>query len=271
MPARVAIGEFSVMTGLSKKALRHYHEVGLLEPAQTDPYSGYRYYDTSQVQQAHLIRRFRGLGLSVPDVKAVLATSDVDARSAILAGHLERMETQLLETRDAVAALRELLAPSAKPLEVELRRTPATPVAAITETVPLQGISEWFSEAVNEIWAVIGSVQGPSGGYYATELFTDELGEATVFIPTTGAIQPTGRVRDLVLPAAEWAVAVHHGTHTGIDRTYGALGSFVAERMLGVDGPVRENYLTDGPDGLARTEICWPVFQTSTRRPPESE
>jgi DNA-binding transcriptional MerR regulator len=32
------------MTFLSIKALRHYHDVGVLEPARIDPDTGYRYY-----------------------------------------------------------------------------------------------------------------------------------------------------------------------------------------------------------------------------------
>jgi effector-binding domain-containing protein len=68
----------------------------------------------------------------------------------------------------------------------------------------------------------------------------------------------------LTLPPGEWAVTVHTGRHSGIDRTYGALGGYVSERLLGIDGRVRENYLPDAPDGRQRTEICWPVFQTST-------
>ncbi len=43
------IGEFSRMTHLSVKALRHYHDVGILAPAAIDPYSGYRSYDARQV------------------------------------------------------------------------------------------------------------------------------------------------------------------------------------------------------------------------------
>jgi DNA-binding transcriptional MerR regulator len=263
--ARLSIGEFSVMTRLTRKALRHYQELQLLEPAQTDPVNGYRYYDAAQTQTAQIIRRLRGLGMPVPDVRAVLLAPDVAVRSEIIAAHLVRMEVQLAETQEAVAALRALLVPSPEPIEVELRTTPPTTVAAITETVALQGITGWFSSAVDEIWATLagtGAV-GPPGGLYAPELFADELGEATVFIPCE-APTPAGRVRRATLPAGEWAVTVHIGPHSGIDRTYGALGGHVSERLLGVEGPVRENYLPDGPDGLQRTEICWPVFQTST-------
>jgi DNA-binding transcriptional MerR regulator len=264
--ARLSIGEFAMMTRLSRKALRHYHELGLLEPAQTDPATGYRFYDTSQMQTAQIIRRLRGLDMPVPDVRSVLLAPDVGARSQIIAAHLVRMEAQLADTQQAVAGLRELLTPSPEPIAVELRRTPATRVAAISESVALQGIGPWFSQAVDEIWAVLYgagvAATGPSGGLYAAELFTDESGEATVFVPCAEPVT-AGRVHPLTLPAGEWAVTVHIGSHSSLDRTHAALGSYVTERLVAVDGRVQENYLPDGPDGLARTEICWPVFQTS--------
>lgn len=72
-----------------------------------------------------------------------------------------------------------------------------------------------------------------------------------------------GRVRLTEIAGTEAAVAVHDGPADDVDRTYGALGTAVAERAIGVDGPIREYY----PDGLDaekpyRTEICWPVFLT---------
>ncbi len=53
MDTVVGIGEFSKMSYLSVKALRHYHDVGLLEPAAVDPATGYRRYTTAQVPVAH--------------------------------------------------------------------------------------------------------------------------------------------------------------------------------------------------------------------------
>ncbi|HEY2408454.1 MAG TPA: hypothetical protein VGI10_20750 [Polyangiaceae bacterium] len=50
-----------------------------------------------------------------------------------------------------------------------------------------------------------------------------------------------------------------------MDRTYAALGTYVAEHEVGVDGPVREYYLVDGfntsDSMLWRTEIAWPIFR----------
>jgi MerR family regulatory protein len=41
MSVLVSIGDFSRMTHLSIKALRFYHDQGLLEPARIDPDSGW--------------------------------------------------------------------------------------------------------------------------------------------------------------------------------------------------------------------------------------
>ena len=103
------------MTSLSRKALRHYHDIGILEPAHIDAHTGYRFYDTSQVDHAHIIRRFRSLGMSIPDIKALLRTDDAAARTEIITTHLQQMEVQLQQTRDTVGALRELLAPVGAP------------------------------------------------------------------------------------------------------------------------------------------------------------
>lgn len=49
MATLLTIGDFSRMTHLSVKALRHYHDVGVLEPAAIDQFTGYRSYDVAQV------------------------------------------------------------------------------------------------------------------------------------------------------------------------------------------------------------------------------
>ena len=67
------MGEFSRMTHLSVKTLRHYHQVGLLEPAEVNPDTGYRYYTPEQIPQAQVIRRLRDLEMPVAEVKVVLA------------------------------------------------------------------------------------------------------------------------------------------------------------------------------------------------------
>ena len=72
------IGDFSRATHLSVKMLRHYHEIGLLEPVAVDADTGYRRYATDQIVTAQIIRRFRDLDMPLDEIHAVLSSDDVD-------------------------------------------------------------------------------------------------------------------------------------------------------------------------------------------------
>jgi len=124
----LSIGEFSRLTHLSVRTLRRYHDAGLLEPARVDPASGYRYYTGEQIPAAQVIHRLRELDVPLADVQRILRSPDPGARAALVAGHLQRLESELERTRAAVASLRRLLRPEPAPVDVELRRVPATTV-----------------------------------------------------------------------------------------------------------------------------------------------
>jgi DNA-binding transcriptional MerR regulator len=271
----LTIGEFSRMTRLSVKTLRHYHRVGLLEPVEVNPGTGYRYYDTDQVPTAQVIRRFRDLGMPVNEVKAVLGAPDVSSRNALIAAHLDRLENQLDQTQAAVASLRNLIEEPDVPIVVEHRSVAPTSVVAISETIALGELGSWWSAAFGEIEDVLqlwgAEAIGPRGGLYATDLFLYEMGDAVVFVPIAESPPTTGRVQSRVIPPSELAIATHNGPHEDIDRTYGALGAYATRHALSIEGPVREFYLVaefDTPDSnLWQTEIGWPIFQTAPEVP----
>ncbi|WP_301149215.1 MerR family transcriptional regulator [Mycobacterium simiae] len=271
--ARVSIGDFAVMTSLSRKALRHYHDIGILEPAHIDTHTGYRFYDTSQVDHAHIIRRFRSLGLSIPDIKALLSTDDAATRTEIITTHLAQMEEQLQQTRDTVGALRELLSPVRTPPDVELRREPALAVWSISATIETAEIEDWFAAALGTLRNAVAAAPGaPStfvpGGLYERAMFLESRGKATLFVPAPPSpADPPEGVRAEVLPAAEFAVLTHPGGHDeGIDRSYAALGVYANEHLITAQGPIREHYVgatTWAPTLFTATEICWPIFSTT--------
>jgi DNA-binding transcriptional MerR regulator len=268
MKVRLGIGDFSRMTHLSVIALRHYHEVGLLTPAEIDEQSGYRFYEPGQVQIAQVIRRFRDLGMPLDQIREVLQAPDVLARDQVIAAHLQRMEAQLALTQSVVASLRSLLERPPQPVAVEHRSVGAAQVLAICEQVPASGLDTWWEAAFRELDAALAAAAalpaGPRAALYPAEFFELGAGEVVAYIPVAGHVPATGRAGVLQVPAAELAVAVHRGTLADVDQTYGALGIYVAERELGVDGPIREHYLvtqfdTDDESDLV-TEVCWPVF-----------
>jgi DNA-binding transcriptional MerR regulator len=263
--ARVTIGEFSTMTKLSRKALRLYHDLGLLEPAEVDAATGYRYYDVTQVEPARLIRRFRDLDMPVPDLLSYVAATGDEARHAILSAHLDRMENQLLQTQEAVAALRALIAPADPPTAIDIRWEEATMAAAISETVRLDDIAAWWNAATRELDDALRAAgivpNGPLGGLYEHALFADEEGKATVWFPVDVELPATGRVAMTRVAGGNFAVAVHDGPDARIDDTYAALGTYVAERGIGRAGPLRERYLAGvlGDPRPLVTEVAWAI------------
>jgi DNA-binding transcriptional MerR regulator/effector-binding domain-containing protein len=268
MGARISIGDFAKMTHLSVKALRHYHDVGLLDPAEIDESSGYRYYEAGQVVTAQVIRRFRDLGMPLDDIRALLTAPDVGGRSEVIIAHLERMESQLSQTQAAVASLRSLLERPRKPTTVEHRSVAPALSVAIAERVTESSLVDWWSGAFSELYATLAAAgvppKGQPGALYPPELFEAEAGEVVAFVPTSSPVACSGRVTLQEIPAAELAVAVHRGPFAELDQTYAELGKYVTARAIGVDGPIREYYVVsyfDTPDESRHiTEVCWPVF-----------
>jgi DNA-binding transcriptional MerR regulator len=271
--AGLTVGDFSRITHLSVKTLRHYHEVGLLQPATVNPDTGYRYYSSEQVPTAQVIRRLRDLGMPVGDVKAVLDAPDAPARNVLIAAHLDRLEAELAQTRSAVESLRNLLRPPADAPAIEHRSVPATPAAGIAAAVDRADALPWWQGALGELHATVRAqglrVTGASGGVYASELFQHDHGEATVFIPVEGGVRAIGRVTPVVIPGAELAIISHRGSLGDADLSYATLGSYATRHEISIDGPLREYYLRgaqDTPDEAEwRTEIGWPIFRADGR------
>jgi DNA-binding transcriptional MerR regulator/effector-binding domain-containing protein len=252
----LTIGEFSKMTYLSVKALRHYHDVGLLVPLEVDPGSGYRRYGASQVATAQAIRRFRDLGMPIDDVREVLGASDGASRNRAILAHLERMQAQLEQTQATVASLQSLLAgESPTHGAVEIRRLPATAVLRRHELVAFDDCEAWLTPALAELGDLAAAaglaVVGADGALYADEFFEAGRGDVTAFVPVDGGDDHPAAVR---FDPITVAVLVHDGPLADLDQAYAALGTVVAERGIGGPGPIREHYLTE-----TSTEVCWPV------------
>jgi DNA-binding transcriptional MerR regulator len=72
------VGDFSRATHLSVRMLRHYHELGLLEPVDVDIHNRYRRYAPEQIVTAQIICRFRDLDMPREDIQVVLQAPDVE-------------------------------------------------------------------------------------------------------------------------------------------------------------------------------------------------
>ncbi len=270
MSSSLAIGDFSRATHLTVKTLRHYHETGLLEPAQIDPQTGYRRYTTEQIPVAQIIKRFRDLDMPLSEIRAVLLAPDVQARNDLITAHLKHLENALARTNAAVVSLRNLLEHAPREADIGRRRADEVTAAAISEVVDVKDALSWYLGALGELHAALSAQRlspiGPAGGIFSNAIFSHAHGDATVFVPCNDKVRAIGRVASRVVPAVELATLVHKGSPANIDLAYGTLATYVTRHALAIEGPLREYYLVgpqNTPDQSAwRTEIGWPIFQT---------
>lgn len=66
------IGDFSKLSRISIRMLRHYDEIGILHPKSVDAFTGYRYYSESQLPLAERIQALKNLGFGLSMVKEIL-------------------------------------------------------------------------------------------------------------------------------------------------------------------------------------------------------
>jgi DNA-binding transcriptional MerR regulator len=81
-PQLLTIGEFAYQARLTARALRIYDEIGLLQPAEVDPWNGYRRYGADQVGQGRLIGMLRAVDMSLAEIGQLLADLHADRQRA---------------------------------------------------------------------------------------------------------------------------------------------------------------------------------------------
>ncbi len=77
------IGDFAKACGISVSALRYYDSQGLLSPVYTDIFTGYRYYDESQIEFCKTIGILKSANFSLSEIKQILQSNNADERSML--------------------------------------------------------------------------------------------------------------------------------------------------------------------------------------------
>jgi protein phosphatase len=107
--ARLSIGDFARVSGLTPKALRLYGDLGLLRPAEVDPRSGYRWYEEAQLERARLVASLRGLGMPLARI-SVLCDLPPGAAAAEIASYWRQVEADTAARKVRASRLIEDLA-----------------------------------------------------------------------------------------------------------------------------------------------------------------
>jgi len=229
------IGDFSRLTQVTVKALRHYDRLGLLKPEHTDATSGYRHYTAAQLPRLERLLALKDLGFALEQVGRLL---DADLSAGQLRQLLRQKEA---EVRATIAVEGERLAR----IEARVRQLDATervahyPVAL--RAVAAQGVASLRATlpAHRSVGTLIGELRAYAGehGLAATAWTTlwhdgeyreTEIAAEATFT-TTDALPEHPRIRPAELPAvATMACARHRGLLAEVGAAHAAILDWMA-------------------------------------------
>lgn len=270
------IGAFSQFAQVPVSQLRYYADIGLLEPAHIDHFTGYRYYDLLQLPRLNRILALRDLGLGLEQIKVMLRDG-VNAEELRAMLRLQRAKAAQ-EVAEAEARLRQVenrlnqiekegIMPT---YDITTKTTPTLTIASVREVVPLiQDVGGRFGVIFTTIdaWMKANNVQmaGPAFAQYHNEEHTEvNIDIEPTFTVDSAAPQGVYSVNGLsvnvrALPETLVASTFHHGSYDNLIEAYRALITWVVTNGWRIVGPSREIYLTLPDAAEPLTEVQYPI------------
>jgi len=263
----LTIGEFSASTRLTVKALRMYHDEGLIVPERTDPATGYRYYGETAWQKAQSVKLLRDLGFSHRELKTILEECRDDADLGIyLKKRLEAVDGELARMR----AVRDRIA-----VHLQTEKEPhMTGAAGIKDTVMPEAIVcsiryKGRYDDMGKYFALLFKkagryASGPAMAFYHDPEYREDDADIEAALPVRKEVALEGVVCRIV-PRTRTLSVVHLGSYETLGDSYKKLFEAIASSGLRALTPSSEIYLK-GPGMIFRrdpknfvTEIRIPV------------
>lgn len=246
------IGEFSKLSQTTIKALRFYEKEALLPPAFVDEWTGYRFYETSQLETAAKIRSFRQLGLSIEEIRSIL--SGTDARK-ILSARAERLKQLQRDAARQLSVIEFLLEGKQMKYQVTMKEIPEMIVYTAETTLPRYSDSmQWIPSLGQECLALNPNLRCAEPPYEFCEYPDGEYQETNVRIRHSEAVTAMGigneHITFRTLPAAKVLSIYHKGPYDTIGQAYAFLMKYAETSGCQIAGLSRECYI----DGIWNQE-----------------
>lgn len=266
------IGDFSKLSRVSIRMLRHYDELGLLVPSHVDPFTAYRYYAEEQLLAAGRIAALRDMGFGLSAIAEILRCySNPQMLSQFLAIKRAEVQTEAEETQRRLLLLETAIERLRKDetsmeYQVAYKVLPERYVASVRQVIPA-----YDQEGI--LWNIMMNETAPldmqyDANCYSLAVFHDsgyKEGDVDVEIQACvkGSYKNTEHVVFKTVPAVEIASVVYKGGYEHITAANHAVAAWVNDNGYEFNGPMFSIYhvspaQTQNPDELV-TEVCCPV------------
>ena len=252
------IGEFSQLSRVSVRMLRHYDQLGLLKPSRTDTFTNYRYYSADQLTRLNRILALRDLGFSLEQIGTML---DEELSAEELMGMLklkraeieQQMQIEQLRLARLEARIRQMNGQTdPSPYDIVVRDIEPQLVATYREVAPDdERIQFMFEELEAYVAQFNARADKPPMSIYHDPEYREENIDAEVVVPLKSAIPSTDSFRVFEMERISTAACVvHTGDYATIYQAYNALLRWIEANGYRMKGPIREVYLRYSADGL---------------------
>lgn len=277
------IGEFSKLSRVPVKTLRYYHEIGLLEPARIDDFTGYRYYTAVQLTRLNHILALKDLGFSLEQIGQMVpdAASAEDLSPEQIRGLLRLKRAEVKQQIEVDQARLARLESRLKQMEKESKMPDFEVVIKQVDRMKIAGVRDVVASYASvgplyeELFAALGqhgvTPAGPMMAIYYDEEYKESDVDVETAVPVVvgslpGGSLPKGRVVIRELPGAQMASLVMQGSYENFTPAYQALMGWVAGNGYHIIGPNREIYLRGPEAGIDPaeyvTEIQFPIAKS---------
>lgn len=267
------IGEFAQLGNVSIRALRFYHEEGLLEPCYVDPSTHYRSYEPKQLQDLRDIRLYKAMKFSLGEIRELLRERlGAAEREQLLRERRTLLKQRIAEDVESLARveaqLRTVHKDALEGWRIELRATQPVWVASLREKISsYEETDRLFAEIERRIGQEF--LMGKRAALWHTCANDGPQidCEALRFLERPANL-PRG-IRVYQMPAARTVSLLHSGNDETIPQAYQALNAWLGRNKFVSRGPKCEIYWNEprkGKEGKSLTEIRLPVVPCGSRR-----
>jgi DNA-binding transcriptional MerR regulator len=268
------IGDFARVGQVSVKTLHHYSDIGLLQPASVDPWTGYRYYTLDQLPRLHRILALKDLGFALDEIASLLDQPQAsDAIRPLLNRKQLELRRRVQEEQERLARVEARLRligqeGCMEQYDVVVKPLAAQAVVSLRDAaVPVAQIAEQAQRLRGEMDALLILAKLRPTGPWVLVLHDEGRIERVIDlelaapVPAGSVLTAGGAGRAVIaeLPAVEQAAAtVHQGAVQSIDQAYDALWQWVIVNGYRKVGSYRAVTLREDIDNTV-TEIQVPV------------
>ena len=265
------IGEFSKLSRVSVRMLRHYDEIGLLKPAEIDRFTDYRYYREDQLPIAGRIAALKDMGFSLADIVRILeAYDDREKLERFLSARQKELEALSKDTAYKLtlldAARKRLRKEENMSYDITLKTFPACYAATVHMTIPRYEDEGMIWGRMAEETCRMNLVEDDPCLCAVTYLdgeYKEENVEMMAWKTVKGSYPDTEHVKFHTLPEVTVASCTYQGSYTRMTEVYAAVIAWIEANSYEPTGPFFNIYHvspheTRNPDEFV-TEVCYPV------------